>query len=87
MARLTNDAVASVHDMELQKALERDREEERKATGSEKVSHCWAYAQGRCRKPDCTYLHPQDVGPCELICHLEVACANVARQIFRIRHA
>ncbi|KAF8352079.1 hypothetical protein F5887DRAFT_933859 [Amanita rubescens] len=54
---------AFVHDMELQKALERDREEERKATGTEKASHCWAYAQGRCRLPDCTYLHPQDIGP------------------------
>ncbi|KAF8741056.1 hypothetical protein AX14_005959 [Amanita brunnescens Koide BX004] len=49
--------------MELHRVLERDREEERKATGIKKSSHCWAHAQGRCRKVDCTYLHPQDIGP------------------------
>lgn len=83
--RLMNGA-ASAHDMELHRVLERDREEERKATGIKKSSHCWAHAQGRCRKVDCTYLHPQDIGPCELIYVLKMARAKISHQTSRIRH-
>ncbi|KAF8635690.1 hypothetical protein AX15_000315 [Amanita polypyramis BW_CC] len=52
-----------VHDMELHKVLERDREQEKNATGLEKTSHCWAHVQGWCRKGDCSYLHPANIKP------------------------
>lgn len=52
-----------VHDMQFAAVLERDKEYEKKVTGIEKPSHCWAYIQGRCRNSNCSYLHPKNTKP------------------------